>query len=96
MNWQRASVQTAAAYMRELIASGADDVKTKAVYEGLLDVLDPTRRTARMQRESAASAKAAVVVQTARERRNRTERRRLAFATPPGGVERRRGRERRK
>ncbi len=96
MNWQRASVQTAAAYMRDLIASGADDVKTKAVYEGLLDVLDPTRRTARMQRESAASAKAAVVVQTARERRNRTERRRLALATPPGGVERRRGRERRK
>ncbi len=95
MNWQRTSVQTAAAYMRELIASGADDVKTKAVYEGLLDVLDPTRRTARMQRESAASAKAAVVVQTARERRNRTERRRLALATPPGGVERRRGRERR-
>jgi hypothetical protein len=82
--------------MRELIASGADDVKTKAVYEGLLDVLDPTRRTARMQRESAESAKAAVIVQAARERRNRTERRRLALATPPGGLERRRGRERRK
>ena len=96
MNWQRTSVQTAAAYMRELIASGADDVKTKAVYEGLLDVLDPTRRAARIQRESAESAKAAVVVQTALERRNRTERRRLALATPPGGVERRRGRERRK
>jgi hypothetical protein len=95
MNWQRASVQTAAAYMRELIASGADDVKTKAVYEGLLDVLDPTRRTARMQRESAAAAKAAVVVQAARERRNRTERRRLGLAAPPAGVERR-GRERRK
>jgi hypothetical protein len=95
MNWQRASVQTAAAYMRELIALGADDVKTKAVYEGLLDVLDPTRRTARLQRESAEAAKAAVVVQTARERRDRTERRR-ALATPPGGVDRRRGRERRK
>jgi hypothetical protein len=67
MNWQRASVQTAAAYMRELIASGADDVKTKAVYEGLLDVLDPTRRAARIQRESAESAKAAVVVQKARD-----------------------------
>jgi hypothetical protein len=94
MNWQRASVQTAAAYMRELIASGADDVKTKAVYEGLLDVLDPTRRTARMQRESAESVKAAVVVQASRERRNRTERRRAA-AQPPGGIERRRTQERR-
>jgi hypothetical protein len=100
MNWQRTNVQTAAAYMRDRIASGAADVRTKAVYEGLLDVLDPTRRTARMQRESAESAKAAVVVQTARERRNRNERRgsgdrRVASAGPPGGVERRTGQRRR-
>ena len=94
MNWQRSSIQTAATYMRELIASGADDVKTKAVYEGLLDVLEPTRRTARMQREAAQSAKAAVVVHTARERRNRTERRR-SDVPPPGGVERRRNKDRR-
>ena len=38
-------------YMRERMAAGATDVRTKAVYEGLLDVLDPTRRTARLQRE---------------------------------------------
>jgi hypothetical protein len=100
MNWQRTNVQTAAAYMRDRIASGADDVRTKAVYEGLLDVLEPTRRTARLQRESAESAKAAVVVQAARERRNRTDRRReqdrrVSAAGPPGSVERRRGHDRR-
>ena len=100
MNWQRTNVQTAAAYLRDRMASGADDVRTKAVYEGLLDVLDPTRRTARLQRESAESAKAAVVVQTARERRNRNERRgirdrRAANAGSPGGVERRTGQQRR-
>ena len=95
MNWQRANVQTAAAYLREQIAAGADDVKTKAVYEGLLDVLEPTRRTARLQREAADSAKAAVVVQTGRERRNRNERR-IAAGPAPAGLERRRGRERRK
>src|SRR4051812_41891395 len=94
MNWQRTSVQAAAAYMRDRIASGSDDVRTKAVYEGLLDVLDPTRRTARLQRESAESAKAAVVVQTARERRNQNERRghrdrRVAADGQHPGVERR-------
>ena len=46
MTWQRVNIQAAAAYMRDRIASGADDVRTKAVYEGLLDVLDPTRRAA--------------------------------------------------
>jgi hypothetical protein len=100
MNWQRTNVQTAAAYLRDRMASGSDDVRTKAVYEGLLDVLDPTRRTARLQRESAESAKASVVVHTSRERRDRNERRRshdrrVANAAPPGGVERRTGPQRR-
>ena len=76
--------------MRDRIASGADDVRTKAVYEGLLDVLDPTRRTARMQREAAESAKAAVVVQTARDRRQ-SERR---AATPIASTSRPSGRRR--
>jgi hypothetical protein len=96
MSWQRASVQAAANDMRERIAAGADDVRLKAVYEGLFDVLDPARRTARLQRESAASAKSAVTVQAARERRNQASReRRRADASPPGGVDRRAGRERR-
>jgi hypothetical protein len=97
MSWQRANVQAAANYLREHIAAGADDVRSKAVYEGLLDVLDPARRTARLQRESAASAKSAVTVQTSRERRSQNDRdRRGAHAGPPGGVERRAGRERRR
>ena len=100
MNWQRANIQAAVAYVRERIASGADDARTRAVHEGLLDVLDPTRRTARMQREAAESAKAAVVVQAARDRRTESERRRgrerrQTISNPPGGVERRTGRERR-
>ena len=96
MSWQRANVQVAANYMRERIVAGADDVRSKAVYEGLLDVLDPPRRTARLQRESAASAKSAVTVQAARERRNQASReRRRASVDPPGGMERRAGRDRR-
>src|SRR5437773_986339 len=52
MTWQQTNIQAAAAYLRERIAAGAVDARTKAVYEGLLEVLDPTRRAARVQREN--------------------------------------------
>ena len=95
MSWQRANVQAAASYLRERMAADGD-TRAKVVYEGLLDVLDPPRRAARLQRESAASAKSAVTIQTARERRSQANReRRRANAGPPGGVERRAGRDRR-
>jgi hypothetical protein len=96
MSWQRANVQAATNYLRERIAAGADDARSKAVYEGLLDVLDPARRIARVQRESAADAKSAVTVQAARERRNQASReRRRASTGPPSNTERRAGRDRR-
>jgi hypothetical protein len=94
MTWQQANIQAAAAYLRERISAGATDPRTKAVYEGLLDVLDPPRRATRLQREAAQAAKAAVVVQAQRDRRARAERRshrdrRLVNLGPPDGVERR-------
>jgi hypothetical protein len=101
-NWQRANIQAAASYLREVIAKGAD-ARAKLVYEGLLDILDPARRTVRLQRERAAVA-AAVPVPAARERRATHERRgaerRKANVGSPTGVERRRkdrrsGRDRR-
>jgi hypothetical protein len=95
-NWQRANIQVAASYLREVIAKGADP-RAKAAYEGLLDVLDPARRTARLQRERAAVA-ASVPVQASRERRATHERRmherRKVNVGNPNGVERR-GSERR-
>jgi hypothetical protein len=102
-NWQRANIQAAATYLREVIARAPADSRAKVVYEGLLDVLDPSRRTARLQRERAAAA-AAVPVQAARERRATHERRqadrRKTNVGSPTGVERRRverrsGRDRR-
>ena len=102
-NWQRANIQLAATYLREVIAKGADP-RAKAAYEGLLDVLDPARWTARLQRERAA-ATAAVPVQAARERRathdRRVSERRSVNLGSPTGVERRRserrsGRDRRR
>jgi hypothetical protein len=101
-NWQRANIQLAAAYLREVLAKAADP-RAKAAYEGLLDVLDPARRTARLQRERAAVA-AAVPVQAARERRavherRAIDRRKANLGSPTGEerrrTERRRGRDRR-
>lgn len=100
MTWQQANIQAAAAYLRERIAAGATDPRTKAVYEGLLDVLDPPRRAMRLQREAAQAAKAAVSVPPERDRRAQIDRRshrdrRLVNLGPPGGVERRRNPDRR-
>jgi len=105
-NWQRANIQAAATYLRERMLGGATDPKTKAVYEGLLEVLDPARRATRLQREAASAAKAAVTVKPARERRamsdrrGQHDRRRISLGSPTGverrtGIDRRRGRDRR-
>jgi hypothetical protein len=99
-NWQRANIQAAATYLRERILSGVNDPKTKAIYEGLLEVLDPTRRATRLQREAASAAKAAVTVKPARERRATSDRRgpndrRRMNLGSPTGAERRAGKERR-
>ena len=91
-NWQRANIQAAASYLREVMARTPADGRAKVVYEGLLDVLDPSRRTVRLQRERAAAA-AAVPVQAARERRTTHERRltdrRKVNTGNPTGTERR-------
>jgi hypothetical protein len=99
MNWQRSNIQAAAAYLRERIAAGAADARTRTIYEGLLEVIDPNRRTAGLQREMAESAKAAVTAHANRERRAGRDRRghpdrRQVNLAPPDGVERRRGNRR--
>jgi hypothetical protein len=98
--WQQVNIQAAAAYLRERMAQGATDARTRAIYEGLLEVLDPTRRATRLQRESAVAAKSAVVVQAERDRRRLADRRsyrerRRINLGPPGGLERRRSSDRR-
>ena len=99
MNWQRTNIQAAITYLRDRMAAGAADPRTKAVCEGLLEVLEPNRRTLRLQREMAEAVKSAVPVHATRERRNTIERRtrkdrRVADLGPPG-VERRATRDRR-
>ena len=92
MSWQRDNVQAAATYIRERIAGGDSTPKTRTIYEGLLEVLDPNRRTIRLQREAHTAAKAAVALKVERRGNERRggDRRKINLGSPTG-VERRRG-----
>jgi hypothetical protein len=98
--WQRANVLAAAQYLREVVARRPDDVKAQAAYEGLLEVLEPARRTMRQQKELSEVARSSVMSREKRSgvERRRSDRRRVSLG-PPGGAERRkaerRGRDRR-
>lgn len=59
--WQRANVLAAAQYMVQRLRKDPADVRAHAVCEGLLEVLKPARREARLERELAA-AKAILVI----------------------------------
>ena len=88
--WQRSNVLAAAEYLRGVLSQTPGDAKARVVYEGLLEVLDPSKRTARLQREVSA-ARAAVPVaerRAAADRRTGTERRKVNLG-PPAGMERR-------
>jgi hypothetical protein len=97
MSWQRDNVQAAAVYLRERIAAGDNTPRTRTIYEGLLEVMDPTRRTSRLQRESLAAAKVAAAAlkaeRRAQERRRMPDRRKVNLGSPTG-VERRTGERR--
>ena len=99
--WQRANVLAAAQYLRDIVARSPEDEKAQAVYQGLLEVLEPARRTIRQQRELTDAMRSSV---TMREKRNgvdrrRSDRRRVNLGSPTGGerrkTERRSGRDRR-
>lgn len=96
--WQRTNVVAAANCLRELIARDPEDGKLRAAYDGLLDLLDPSRMLVRRQREQAAAAREAASAvkreRRQRERRARSDRRVIDLGSPTG-VERRSGLDRR-
>jgi len=100
MDWERSAIEAAAGYLRDMIEAGANDPRTRAAYEGLLDVLDPTRLATRIQRAASADA-AAAIMQSLRDRRTHVERRghterRLVNLGPGAAGERRSGADRRR
>ncbi len=92
--WQRANITAAAAYLREVLAREPDNTRVKVLHDGLLDVVDPTRRVLRQQRELATIAGIAKQ-RRATERRAARERREVNLGPPAAGSERRAGKERR-
>ena len=92
-DWQREAILKAAQLMRERLGNTGDP-EAMAALEGLLEVLDPPRRTVRLQKEiSEATRQATLTENTERrqkERRGR-DRRRVDLGPPPGTPERRKG-----
>jgi hypothetical protein len=91
--WQRANIMAAANYFREAVARSPEDLQMKALYEGLLEVLDPSRRTQRHQREAIGTTMPTLARRDG-DRRSGRDRRHIDVG-PPDGIERRDGRDRR-
>jgi hypothetical protein len=96
MDWDNDAVKAAAAYLRELIDAGAADQRTRTVYAGLLDVLDPARSASRIGQAVAAAA-ALAIAQAGIDRRSAVARRlhadrRTVAAAPLDGERRSRPR----
>jgi hypothetical protein len=91
--WQRANVLAAAQFLRDVVSRSPDDVKAQAVYQGLLEVLEPARRAIRQQRELSEAARSSVTLREKRagNERRRTDRRRVNLGPPKGTGERRKG-----
>ena len=93
--WQRANILAALNYLKDLGRLGLNP-QAQTLAQGLMEVLEPSRRTIRLQREAAQAA--ATGAQAGRERRARQRR-----ATPDRrnqhlvytGPDRRTGRQRR-
>ncbi len=93
--WQRSHILAAMSYLKDIGTIGQSP-QAAMLAQGLMEVLDPSRRTIRLQREAALSAAASAQAgrerRTGRERRN-TDRRKQQL--PFAGPDRRSGRDRR-
>jgi hypothetical protein len=95
--WQRDAILRAAQLIRDHFGNPPADAAAKTAHDGLLEVLDPPRRTVRIQREmSEATRNAALTVSAERRARERraTDRRQANQGPPAGVAERRKGERR--
>ncbi len=95
--WQREAILKAAALLREKFGNPPSDAGARNAHDGLLEVLDPARRTVRLQKEmSEATRKAALTEKAERRARERraNDRRRANQGPPSGWPERRKGERR--
>jgi len=95
--WQRDAILKAAQLIRDRFGNPPVDPQAKQAHDGLLEVLDPARRTVRLQREMSEATRKAALTERAerRARERRANDRRKANLGPPAGVPERRRAERR-
>jgi C4-dicarboxylate-specific signal transduction histidine kinase len=96
-SWQREAILKAATLLREKFGNPPVDAAAKSAHDGLLEVLDPARRTMRLQKEmSEATRKAALTEKTERRAKERraNDRRKVNIGPPPGVGDRRTGERR--
>jgi hypothetical protein len=95
--WQRDSILAAATFLRDRFGNPPGDPRARTVHDSLLEVLDPSRRAVRLQREmSDATRKAALTLKAERRAaERRAADRRKANVGPPSGISDRRKGERR-
>jgi hypothetical protein len=87
MEWQRVHILATVNYLHDRIHAGARDARTRAIYEGLLDVLDPSRREGRLQKELARAVHpkpAKVERRLGTDRRSGQDRRKRNIGNPEG------------
>ena len=96
--WQREAILKAAQLMRERLANLPDDAEASAALEGLLEVLDPPRRTVRLQREIKEATRPVAAFTESNERRVKErrgrDRRRVNLGPNPGSAEQRKAERR--
>ena len=95
--WQRQAVLAAASLLRERFSGTPADSRARAVHDALLEVIEPTRRAVRLQREMSDSESGPALTlrseRRARGRRSGTDRRESEIG-PPRGIERRKAERR--
>ena len=95
--WQREAILKAAQLLRDRFGNPPVDAQARSAHDGLLEVLDPSRRTVRLQKELSEATRKATMTERAERRareRRATERRKVNLGPPPGERDRRKGERR--
>ena len=95
--WQREAILKAAQLLRDRFGNPPVDAQARSAHDSLLEVLDPSRRTVRLQKELSEATRKATMTERAERRareRRATDRRKVNLGPPPGTTERRTGERR--
>jgi len=95
--WQREAILKAAQLLRDRFGNPPVDAQARSAHDGLLEVLDPSRRTVRLQKELSEATRKATMTERAERRareRRAADRRKVNVGPPPGEPERRKGERR--